>query len=150
MGIEPTFPVFIMVTLLSWYFLAHLFLAVRARELSVPSSWNVRLSCTPLGGTVNSRIYSASVQNSTLKSPREERISRTAAAIDAFLKSDKFFTQEGSRLSFRVLPTNDSWPYGTFLERLADFDIYTNNDRYKKVVLDRYLPALESFEPDLR
>ncbi|KAK1215034.1 hypothetical protein PQX77_022384 [Marasmius sp. AFHP31] len=109
-----------MIILLSWYLLARLVLAAWGQELSVPSSWI-----------------------KTSNASREERINATASAIDAFLLSDTFFA-DGANGS---LPANDSWPYGELLARLADFDLLTNQTRYKDVAQKRYLPALERLDP---
>ncbi|KAK1227452.1 hypothetical protein PQX77_009553 [Marasmius sp. AFHP31] len=109
-----------MMILLSWYLLARLVLAARGQELSVPSFW---------GKTSNAS--------------REERINATASAIDAFLLSDSFFV-DGVNSD---LPADNSWPYGELLARLADFDILTNQTKYKDVAQKRYLPALERLDP---
>ncbi|KAL0577968.1 hypothetical protein V5O48_004004 [Marasmius crinis-equi] len=73
---------------------------------------------------------------------REERINRTAAAIDMFIKSDTFFNSPPPQ----PLP-NKSWPYGELLAEIADFDILTNQTRYKEVVQKYYLPALQDLVP---
>ncbi|KAK1221950.1 hypothetical protein PQX77_015240 [Marasmius sp. AFHP31] len=106
-----------MIVLFSWYLLAQLILTVWGEELSVPSSW----------------------VKSTVEASREERINRTAEAIDAFIASDALFTstQPPSNLS------DQYWPYGEFLALIADFDIITNQTRYKQIVQERFLPALQ-------
>ncbi|KAK1221952.1 hypothetical protein PQX77_015242 [Marasmius sp. AFHP31] len=111
-----------MIILLSWYFLAQLALAVRGKELSVPSSWN-----------------------STVEASREERITRTAEAIDAFIASDGRFTspQPPSNLS------DTYWPHGELLALIANFDIFTNQTRYKRIAQERFLPALQQTKPNL-
>ncbi|KAK1221949.1 hypothetical protein PQX77_015239 [Marasmius sp. AFHP31] len=103
--------------MLSWYLLTQLILGVRSEELSVPSSWDTSAS----------------------KASREERINRTAAAIDAFIESDSLFTsaQPPSNLS------DSYWPYGEFLALTANFDIFTNQTRYKEIAQERFLPALQ-------
>ncbi|KAK1230221.1 hypothetical protein PQX77_006695 [Marasmius sp. AFHP31] len=111
-----------MTILLSWYLLAQVILTVWAEELSVPSSW------------VKSIVAS-----------REERVNRTAEAIDAFIASDALFTsiQPPSNLSEKY------WPYGELLSLVADFDIFTNQTRYKRIAKERFLPALQRTPPDL-
>ncbi|KAK1235487.1 hypothetical protein PQX77_001285 [Marasmius sp. AFHP31] len=113
-----------MATLLSWYLLAQLILTAWAEELSVPSSWG------------RSTVSEAS---------REERINRTAEAIDAFIASDALFnsTQPPSNLS------DTFWPYGEFLALIADFDIFTNQTRYKRIAQERFLSPLQRTTPDL-
>ncbi|KAK1233834.1 hypothetical protein PQX77_003000 [Marasmius sp. AFHP31] len=111
-----------MVILLNWYLLAQLVLTVWADDLSVPSSW----------------------VEPTVEASREERINRTAEAIDAFIASDALFTstQPPSNLSDKW------WPYGAFLGLIADFDIFTNQTRYKRIAQERFLPALQRTTPD--
>ncbi|KAK1227669.1 hypothetical protein PQX77_009294 [Marasmius sp. AFHP31] len=104
----------------SWHLLIpHLFFIVKSQELSVPPNWDKRA------------IYVS----------REERINLAAAAIDAFIQSDNFQTQ------IVALPPT-YWPYGEFLARMADFDIYTSQTRYKDVAQQHYLPALVRLKPD--
>ncbi|KAL0577971.1 hypothetical protein V5O48_004007 [Marasmius crinis-equi] len=38
------------------------------------------------------------------------------------------------------------WPYGEFLVQMADFDILTNQTRYKDVAQKQYLPAFQGFK----
>ncbi|KAK1233832.1 hypothetical protein PQX77_002998 [Marasmius sp. AFHP31] len=112
-----------MMILLSWSLLAQLVLTVWADDLSVPSSW----------------------VKPTVEASREERINRTVEAIDAFIASDALFTstQPPSKLP------DQYWPYGEFLALIADFDIITNQTRYKQIVQERFLPALQRTTPDL-
>ncbi|KAK1233828.1 hypothetical protein PQX77_002994 [Marasmius sp. AFHP31] len=113
-----------MIVLFSWYLLAQLILTVWGEELSVPSSW----------------------VKSTVEASREERINRAAEAIDAFIVSDALFTsiQPPSNLS------STYWPYGEFLALIADFDIFTNQTRYKRIAQERFLPALQQTTPNLK
>ncbi|KAK1234763.1 hypothetical protein PQX77_002027, partial [Marasmius sp. AFHP31] len=108
--------------MLCWYLLTQLILTVCGVELSVPSSWN----------------------KPTVEASREERINRTAAAIDAFIASDTLFTsaQPPSNLS------DTYWPHGAFLALIADFDIFTNQTRYMRIAQERFLPALQQTTPD--
>ncbi|KAK1227453.1 hypothetical protein PQX77_009554 [Marasmius sp. AFHP31] len=113
--------------LINWYLLAYFAFQVLAQgeELTVPSTWS----------------------NSTLKATREERVNRTAAAIDAFIASDDFFVLSNGQP--RELPLV-FWPYGEFLARIADYDIYTNQTRYKDIVYRHYLTGLQQLKPDDR
>ncbi|KAK1221946.1 hypothetical protein PQX77_015236 [Marasmius sp. AFHP31] len=111
-----------MLIVLSWYLLTQLIHTVCSEELSVPSFWD----------------------KSTVEASREERINRTAEAIDAFIASDALFTsiQPPTNLSER------HWPHGTFLTLIADFDIFTNQTRYKRIAQERFLPALRRTTPN--
>ncbi|KAK1235484.1 hypothetical protein PQX77_001282, partial [Marasmius sp. AFHP31] len=115
--------IMIIIILLSWYLLAQLILTAWAEDLSVPSSWD---------------------KSTVSKSSREERINRTAEAIDAFIASDALFTstQPPSNLS------NTFWPYGELLALIADFDIFTNQTRYKRIAQERFLPPLQRTTAD--
>ncbi|KAK1230266.1 hypothetical protein PQX77_006641 [Marasmius sp. AFHP31] len=112
-----------MIILFSWYLFAQFALVVRGKELSAPSSWNIPI----------------------VKSSREERINRTTQAIEAFIASDNFFnsTQPPSNL------IDTYWPYGAFLATISDFDILTNQTRYKKIAQQRLLPALQKTTPNI-
>ncbi|KAK1224242.1 hypothetical protein PQX77_012864 [Marasmius sp. AFHP31] len=108
--------------ILSWYLLTQLTLTVSVEELSVPPSWD----------------------KPTVEASREERINRTAAAIDALIAVDALFTS--------IQPPSDVfdkfWPYGAFLALTADFDIFTNQTRYKRIAEERFLPTLQRTTPD--
>ncbi|KAK1233822.1 hypothetical protein PQX77_002988, partial [Marasmius sp. AFHP31] len=108
--------------LLRWYLFAQLII-VWAEELSVPSSWG----------------------KLTMKGSREERIDRAAAAINALIKSDDFFT---SSQVLNQLPET-YWPYGEYLVVIANFDLFTNQTRYKQIAQQRFLPALRQTTPNL-
>ncbi|KAK1233833.1 hypothetical protein PQX77_002999 [Marasmius sp. AFHP31] len=109
--------------LLSCYLLAQLVLTVWADDLSVPSSWDGFIS----------------------KASREERINRTMEAIDGFIASDDL-------LKDSIQPprkfSDDYWPYGELLVLIADFDIFTNQTRYKQIAQQRFLPALQRTTPN--
>ncbi|KAK1233830.1 hypothetical protein PQX77_002996 [Marasmius sp. AFHP31] len=111
-----------MVLLLNYYLLAQLILTAWANNLSVPPSW----------------------VKPTVEASREERINRTVEAIDAFIASDALFT---STRPPSKLP-DQYWPYGEFLALIADFDIFTNQTRYKPIAQERLLPALQRTTPD--
>ncbi|KAK1235268.1 hypothetical protein PQX77_001510, partial [Marasmius sp. AFHP31] len=107
--------------ILIWYLLAQiLVLAARCQDLVVPASW----------------------AKTTINVSRQERINRAAKAIDAFIASDGLFTQPPGNLS----GTYSS--HGEFLALIADFDIFTNQTRYKERVQRYFLPALQQTRPD--
>ncbi|KAK1233826.1 hypothetical protein PQX77_002992 [Marasmius sp. AFHP31] len=109
--------------LLRWYPFAQLIIIVWAEELSTPSSWG----------------------KLTTKDSREERIDRAAAAINALIDSDDLFT---SSQVLNQLP-DTYWPYGEYLVVLANFDLFTNQTRYKQIAQQRFLPALRQTTPNL-
>ncbi|KAK1221955.1 hypothetical protein PQX77_015245 [Marasmius sp. AFHP31] len=107
-----------------WCLLVPLALGVTGwgQELGVPSSW---------------------VKSTTAEASRDERVNRAAEAIDAFIASDSLFTsiQPPSNLS------DSYWPRGEILALIADFDIFTNQTRYKRIAQQRFLAPLQQTTP---
>ncbi|KAK1233965.1 hypothetical protein PQX77_002842 [Marasmius sp. AFHP31] len=113
-----------MASLFGWYLLAQLTLAVWGVELSVPRSWTK---------------FTVKASGSS-----EERLNRTVEAISALIESDGLFTsiQPPSNLS------DSYWPYGEILALIADFDIFTNQSRYKQIAQERFLAPLQQTTPN--
>ncbi|KAL0571712.1 hypothetical protein V5O48_010252 [Marasmius crinis-equi] len=99
----------------------HFFILVSGKGLPSTSSW----------------------RKPTITTSPKERINRAAAAIDEFVGSDSFFTSPSPMNG--KLPQN-FWPYGELLVQMADFDILTNQTRYKDVAQKQYLPAFQGFD----
>ncbi|KAL0577215.1 hypothetical protein V5O48_004781 [Marasmius crinis-equi] len=89
------------------------------------------------------RYHGPSSLKPTITSSREERINRAAAAIDVFLQNDPFFTTDPTKNSLG----ETTWPYGELLTQMANFDILTNQTRYKDEAQLRYLPAFQGLKP---
>ncbi|KAL0057073.1 hypothetical protein AAF712_016301 [Marasmius tenuissimus] len=64
----------------------------------------------------------------------------SAEAIDRVVQTDSFFLTPGPLPSI-------SWPYGDLLAEMAQFDLFTSQAKYKDIVRDFYLNALQNLSP---
>ncbi|KAJ8090134.1 hypothetical protein PM082_018718 [Marasmius tenuissimus] len=64
----------------------------------------------------------------------------SAEAIDRVLQTDSFFLTPGPLPSI-------SWPYGDLLAEMAQFDLFTSQAKYRDIVRDFYLNALQNLSP---
>ncbi|KAK1222663.1 hypothetical protein PQX77_014479 [Marasmius sp. AFHP31] len=92
-------------------------------------------------------VYSQTLPSSTsFRKPEivlssEELRNLSAEAIDRVVQADSFF------LTPKPLPST-SWPYGDLLAEMAQFDLFTSQAKYKDLVRDFYLNALQDLSPD--